>query len=135
MSLFHDAGAALPLEWGIDLLPLINDNNGMFTVRHYLTDDERDPFQDWMRKLRDPIAKGQVVKRINRIEAGNFGDHKFCRDGVWELRIDQGPGYRVYYALAGAVLVLLLCGGDKDTQDADIKRAVEYWNDWQRRSA
>jgi len=132
---FHDAGAALPLAWGMVFLPFINDNRGMFTVRHYLTDDERDPFQDWMRKLRDPIAKGQVVKRVNRIEAGNFGDHKFCRDGVWELRIDQGPGYRVYYALAGTVLVLLLCGGDKDAQDADIQRAVEYWNDWQRRSA
>jgi putative addiction module killer protein len=107
----------------------------MFTVRHYLTDDERDPFQEWVRKLRDLLAKGQVIKRINRIEAGNFGDHKFCREGVWELRIDQGPGYRVYYAMAGAVVVLLLCGGEKGTQDADIERAIEYWNDWQRRSA
>ena len=107
----------------------------MFTVRHYLTDDERDPFQEWVRKLRDPLAKGQFIKRINRIEAGNFGDHKFCREGVWELRIDQGPGYRVYYAMAGAVVVLLLCGGEKGTQDADIERAIEYWNDWQRRSA
>jgi putative addiction module killer protein len=52
---------------------------------------------------------------------------------VWELRIDVGPGYRVYYAIAGAQVVLLLCGGDKRTQDADIDRACEYWLDWQRR--
>jgi putative addiction module killer protein len=64
---------------------------------------------------------------------GNFGDHKFCRDGVWELRIDVGPGYRVYYAVAGSQVVLLLCGGDKRTQGADINRACEYWQDWQGR--
>ena len=55
------------------------------------------------------------------------------RDGVWELRIHQGSGYRVYYALTGALVVLLLCGGDKPSQDTDIERAVEYWQDWQRR--
>jgi putative addiction module killer protein len=107
----------------------------MFSIRHYLTEDGRDPFQDWVKSLRDPIAKVQVIKRVNRIESGNFGDHKPCRDGVWELRIDQGPGYRVYYAMAGAVVVLLLCGGSKDSQDADIARAIGYWKDWQRRSA
>ena len=57
----------------------------MFTVRHYLSEDESDPFQGWLKKLRDPIAKIEVLKRVNRIEGGNFGDHKFCRDGVWEL--------------------------------------------------
>jgi len=64
----------------------------MVTVRHYLSQDEREPFQEWLKKLRDPIAKIQVVKCVNRIEVGNFGDHKFCRDGVWELRINQGAG-------------------------------------------
>ena len=64
---------------------------------------------------------------------GNFGNHKSCRDGVWELRIDVGPGYRVYYAVAGSQVVLLLCGGDKRTQSADISRACEYWQDWQMR--
>jgi len=105
----------------------------MFAVRHYLTDGKRDPFQEWLKKLRDPIAKMQVVKRVNRIESGNFGDHKFCRDGVWEMRINQGAGYRVYYALTNNVVVLLICGGDKGTQDADIERAIGYWKDWQRR--
>ncbi len=106
----------------------------MFTVRHFLSEDERDPLQEWLKKLRDPIAKMQVVKRVNRIESGNFGDHKFCRDGVWELRIDQGAGYRVYYAMSGALVVLLLCGGDKGSQDADIERAIGYWKNWQWRA-
>ena len=65
---------------------------------------------------------------------GNLGDHKFCRDGVWELRVDVGPGYRVYYAQAGQTLVLLLLGGDKRTQSADIDRAVDHWQDWNRRT-
>ena len=86
-----------------------------------------------MKGLRDPVAKVQVVKRVNRMEAGNFGDHKFCRDGVWELRIDQGAGYRVYYALINNRVVLLMCGGDKGSQGADIERAIGYWKDWQRR--
>ena len=68
------------------------------------------------------------------MESDNFGDHKFCRDGVWELWVDFGPGYRVYYSLAGTQVVLLLAGGDKRTQDADIKRACANWQDWQRRS-
>lgn len=67
--------------------------------------------------------------------AGNFGDCKPCREGVWELREDFGPGYRVYCARSGKTVVLLLCGGDKRKQDADISRAVEYWKDYQRRNA
>lgn len=105
----------------------------MYEIRHYLTADGKDLYLDWLRQLRDPIAKVQVVKRVSRVEQGNFGDHKFCREGVWELRVDVGPGYRVYYAQAGTQVVLLLCGGDKRTQDADIARAVKNWQDWQRR--
>jgi putative addiction module killer protein len=85
-------------------------------------------------KLRDAKAAVAIDRRINRIELGNFGDHKFCRDGVWELRIDVGKGYRVYYAIAGIEVVLLLCAGNKKTQDADIDRACDYWQDWQKRS-
>jgi putative addiction module killer protein len=105
----------------------------MYTIRHYLTNEQKDPFQEWVIKIRDPLAKGQVIRRVSRMAEGNFGDHKFCRDGVWELRIDQGAGYRVYYAMASGVIILLLCGGDKNTQDADIKRAVAFWENWQRR--
>ena len=105
----------------------------MVEIHHYLTADGKDIYVDWLRQLRDPIGKVQIVKRINRVELGNFGDHKFCRNGVWEMRVDVGPGYRVYYAQAGAQVVLLLGGGDKRTQDSDIDRAVLYWQDWQRR--
>ena len=106
----------------------------MYEVRHYLTPDGKDVFLDWVRKMRDVMARIAVDRRVNRIELGNFGDYKFCRDGVWELRIDVGPGVRVYYALAGKEVVLLLCGGDKRTQDADIDRACGYWQDWQKRA-
>ncbi|KXW57288.1 type II toxin-antitoxin system RelE/ParE family toxin [Ferrovum myxofaciens] len=106
----------------------------MYEIRHYLTTDEKDIYLDWLRELRDVTAKIAVNRRVTRIELGNFGDHKFCRDGVWELRIDVGSGYRVYYAVSGKEIVLLLCGGDKRTQDADIDRACGYWQDWQRRS-
>jgi putative addiction module killer protein len=106
----------------------------VYEIRHYLTRNQKDVFMEWHRQLRDTEAKIAVDRRVNRIELGNFGDHKFCRDGVWELRIDVGQGYCVYYAIAGTQLVLLLCGGDKRTQVSDIDRACEYWLDWQRRN-
>jgi len=106
----------------------------MYEIRHYLSANQKDIYLDWLCKLRDTAARIAIDRRVNRIELGNFGDHKFCREGVSELRIDVGPGYRVYYAIAGKEVVLLLCGGDKRTQDADIDRAIEYWKDWQRRA-
>jgi putative addiction module killer protein len=105
----------------------------VYEIRHYLTQSEKDVFIEWRRQLCDTKVKIAVDRRINRMELGNFGDHKFCRDGVWELRIDVGPGYRVYYAIAGTQVVLLLCAGDKRTQDADIDRAYKYWRNWQER--
>lgn len=105
----------------------------MYSVRHYVTGEGNDTFIEWLKRVRDPVAKLQVAKRVNRMELGNFGDHKFCRDGVWEIRVDVGAGYRVYYAQAGKTILVLLCGGDKRTQGADIDRAVKYWQDWQRR--
>ncbi|MDO8263321.1 MAG: type II toxin-antitoxin system RelE/ParE family toxin [Gallionella sp.] len=106
----------------------------MYEIRHYLTDDQKDVYLEWLKKQRDTRARIAIDRRVNRVELGNFGDHKFCRDGVWELRIDVGAGYRVYYAVAGQEIVLLLCGGDKRLQDTDIARACEYWQDWQRRT-
>ena len=70
---------------------------------------------------------------MDRVANGNFGDHQFCQDGVWELRIHYGPGYRVYYGREGETVVVLLCGGSKRAQSADIKEAVRYWLDYQRR--
>jgi putative addiction module killer protein len=107
----------------------------VFEIRHYLTPEGRDLFSEWRQNLRDAKAKIVIDRRVNRIELGNFGDHKFCRDGVWELRIDFGPGYRVYYAIAEGQAILLLVGGDKRNQSADIDKACACWQDWQRRAA
>ena len=95
-----------------------------YRIEHYLSVGElKDLYIDWLKRLRDSQAKVAVVRRVTRIELGNFGDHKFCRDGVWELRIDVGPGYRVYYCRIGKVEYLLIGGGDKSTQAADILKA------------
>jgi putative addiction module killer protein len=105
----------------------------MNIIRHYIDNDGRNHFAEWWLALRDKQAKMAVDRRIKRMEAGNFGDCKPLRDGVWELRIDVGPGYRVYYAKTALTIILLLCGGDKRKQDADIVRACENWRDWQGR--
>lgn len=80
-------------------------------------------FSDWLGSLRDRQARARIVTRLARLADGNFGDHKSVKDGVFELRIDYGPGYRVYLFQRGKELVILLCGGDKRTQDADIAKA------------
>ena len=100
---------------------------------HYLTLDERDLYQEWLDDLRDMRARVAIDRRVERLKGGNFGDHKFCQEGVWELRIDTGPGYRVYYAQVNQEIVLLLCGGDKNSQSKDISKAVMCWRDWQKR--
>jgi putative addiction module killer protein len=104
------------------------------SIRHYLTPDGKDVYQAWYEKLRDVKARIAIDRRINRLELDNFGDCKSLKGGLWELRIDTGPGYRIYYAIAGAEIVLLLLGGDKQTQRADIARARDYWLDWQERN-
>lgn len=102
-------------------------------VRHYLDPQGRDLYQEWVDGLKDPLGRKAIVRRVFRIELGNFGDHRSLRDGVSELRVDAGPGYRVYYARHGDYIVLLLCGGDKGSQDRDIERAVGCWRDYLRR--
>jgi|SRR5690348_5566529 putative addiction module killer protein len=102
-------------------------------VRQYQTADGRTPFAEWIADLRDLLAKRAIVARITRMQAGNRGDWKALGAGVFELRIDAGPGYRVYCGQDGATLVLLLCAGDKRTQTKDIHRARDYWKDYQAR--
>jgi len=103
-------------------------------LRRYLTGSGRDVFGEWLAGLRDARTKAKIVARIDRLSAGNFGDCKALRGGLFELRINWGPGYRVYYALAGRACVLLLCGGDKRKQSSDIKRALEYLKDYRERT-
>lgn len=106
----------------------------MFDIRDYTTPEGNDPFKDWVASLADRVARARVLARVQRMAAGNFGDCKPLDGGVWELRIDHGPGYRVYYARAGGRVILLLIGGDKRKQKADIANAIDYWQDWQRRN-
>lgn len=107
----------------------------MIEILRYVTASGKDVFGEWLAGLNDERAAAKIAVRINRLAAGNFGDCKPLQEGVWELRIDWGPGYRVYYAMAARTCVLLLCGGDKRKQSADIKRAIEYWKDYQERTA
>jgi putative addiction module killer protein len=105
----------------------------MIEVLRYVTESGREVIREWLDELRDARAVTRIVMRIDRLADGNFGDCKALRDGVCELRIDYGPGYRVYYAIVGRTCVLLLCGGDKRKQSGDINRALGYLKDYKRR--
>ena len=85
-------------------------------------------FEQWLKRLRDRRAKVSIVSRIERIEDGNFGDHKSVGSGISELRINVGQGYRVYYTTRDNRVVILLCGGDKSSQQKDIHRAQHMVN-------
>ena len=86
-------------------------------------------FRDWLLGLRDLRARTQILRRIDRAEAGNLGDVEPVGEGVSEMRIHQGPGYRVYFVQRGQTLILLLCGGDKSSQPTDIRRALQMARD------
>jgi putative addiction module killer protein len=100
----------------------------------YVTEDGRAPFSEWLASLRDLKARAKIRVRLDRVSLGNLGDCHGVGDGVQELRIDYGSGYRVYFGQEGATMVLLLCGGDKSTQIKDIEIAKRYWNEYRRRS-
>jgi putative addiction module killer protein len=104
-------------------------------LRYYQTVAGAQPFVEWLQGLKDQQARARIEARIARVAVGNFGDAEPVGDGVLELRIDWGPGYRVYLARLGQVVVLLLCGGDKTTQQKDIDRAKAYFDDYKARSA
>ena len=105
----------------------------MIEVFRYVTESGQEVIREWLDDLHDARAVTKIIMRMDRLADGNFGDCKPLRDGVWELRIDYGPGYRVYYAMVGRTCVLLLCGGDKRKQSGDINRAIEYLKDYKRR--
>jgi putative addiction module killer protein len=103
------------------------------TVLTYVQTDGSAPFNDWLEALQDRKARAIIRTRINRIRLGNLGDCKSVGEGVSELRIKFGAGYRVYFGQAGHTIIILLSGGDKSSQDRDIKQAKKYWQDYQRR--
>lgn len=93
------------------------------TIRFMHSFQRTSEFDAWLKAVRDPIGKARIISRIRSAEAGNFGDCEPVGEGVSEMRIHYGPGYRVYYSRKGDVVYLLLCGGNKSTQKSDIKQA------------
>jgi putative addiction module killer protein len=104
-------------------------------LHYYQTAAGERPFVRWLAGLTDRQARARIEARLARAAAGNLGDVEPVGEGVLELRIDWGPGYRVYFSRVGQVIVLLLCGGDKRTQQRDIRNAKAYFEDYKTRSA
>ena len=105
----------------------------MIELIRYRQEDGREPYTEWFRGLRDQMAKARIEVRLRQIQVGNMGDSKPVGEGVTELRIHVGAGYRVYCGQHGQEWVILLCGGDKSSQSTDIAKAKALWGDWKRR--
>lgn len=107
----------------------------MIEVRRYQRADGAVPLTEWLSVLRDARTRAKLEMRLRRLSIGLLGDIKPVGEGVLELREDFGPGYRIYVGRHGIAVIILLCGGDKHSQDTDIRRAKAYWQDWKRRNA
>lgn len=105
----------------------------MFELLRYQREDGREPFTEWLTGVRDKVAQARIRVRLRQVQAGNFGDSEPVGEGVIELRVHVGAGYRVYCGRYGRAVVLLLCGGSKASQVADIERAKELWAQCKRR--
>lgn len=94
----------------------------------YVKDSEgRSPFLKWLEDLKDKVGRARIRVAVDRLERGNFGNCRSLGEGLHELKIDFGPGYRVYFGVMGQQIVVILCGGSKRTQSRDIEKALEYW--------
>ncbi len=102
----------------------------LITIVIYSTISGKEPYADWENKI-DTNARAIIKNRLDRLQLGNFGDAKIIKGGagIWELRIDYGPGYRIYFGKQGNTTVLLLLGGNKATQERNIEKAKRYWLD------
>jgi len=98
-------------------------------IREYVTRQGKSPFREWLKNL-DMGIQARVQARVLRFESGNLGDHKSVRGGVWEARLDFGPGYRLYFARDGNAVILFLAGGDNASQSKDVVAAKRYWQDF-----
>jgi len=99
-------------------------------IQEYITQDGKNSFREWFDSLKDIRTQVKVDVRITRLRAGNFGDAKSVGKGVYELRIQFGPGYRIYYGLEGTKMIILLCAGDKSSQKKDIRKAIVFWREY-----
>jgi putative addiction module killer protein len=98
-------------------------------VREYLTADGKNPFREWLGSLAKTV-RARIQARVLRFELGNLGDHRSVGEGVWEARVMFGPGYRIYFGEDGNAIIVLLVGGDKNSQRKDIARARQFWRDY-----
>ncbi|KYC39821.1 addiction module killer protein [Scytonema hofmannii PCC 7110] len=99
-------------------------------IQRYTTPEGRIPFDEWFDSLRDVKAQVKIEARFERVRLGNLGDYRSVGEGVCELKIDYASGYRIYFGQVGTTIVLLLCGGDKSSQDQDIPQAIKYWKEY-----
>lgn len=102
----------------------------MYEIIRYVDASGKIPFSKWLIDLADKKASTRIHMRITNLQDGSFGDHKPVGNGVWELRIDVGQGYRIYYSIVGKQVILLLAGGDKRSQNRDIEKAINYLDDY-----
>jgi putative addiction module killer protein len=100
-------------------------------IQNYVTSEGKVPFEEWFLSLSSEQVQNKIESRLLRVKNGNLGDYKSVGGGVCELRIDFGPGYRIYFGQDGKTIILLLCGGDKSTQTKDITEAKVYWSDYE----
>jgi len=103
------------------------------TINEYTDAQGKSPYARWLNGLRDARARAKIILQVDKMELGLFGDSEPIGEGLSELRIHYGPGYRVYYGKESNQVYLLLCGGDKSTQPKDIRNAKAYWQDHKRR--
>jgi putative addiction module killer protein len=101
-------------------------------IRNYITPDGKEPFAEWLDSLRDLRVRVKIEKRLEQVALGNLGNYRTVGEGVCEFKINYGAGYRVYFGQTGSTIILLLCGGDKSTQQQDILKARKYWRDYER---
>lgn len=99
-------------------------------IRIYETENGKRPFEEWVKGLKNQPTIRRIQARLAGVSVGNFGDVKPVGEGVSELRLKFGPGFRIYFGADGDELVILLCGGDKGSQGRDIRKAKEYWADY-----
>lgn len=104
-------------------------------VQNYRTKDGREPFAEWLDSLRDIRAIDKIEKRLKQVQSGTLGTYRSVGEGVCEFKIKYGPGYRIYFGQIGSVIILILCGGDKSSQQEDIKQAKEYWSEYGKRKS
>ena len=99
-------------------------------IQYYRTPNGQRPFIKWLESIQNTNTQDRILARLERLEDGNFGDYQPVGEGVFELRIHFGAGYRIYFGQVANRIVLLLCGGDKSSQTRDIDRAKTYWQEY-----